>query len=371
MLDHYLPLGSLIALCVTGFYGLAYARIYESVGVRPEEVGFTLAQVLTNAAVGGLVLLLLISLLLFCTFVPVAPLRDDAAAREEPGSGRKTLLNGLLTLSGITLMCSAAALVGFLWMALTLVPATVLLFFLSSFRLSLRKGSGRVLQLRPLRFQFLRYVMLMALAVPIGLVVTGLLTFAVAEGLGKRIERGEGLLGVKFAGVPFVGVRAEPALIIWNSGASPVEMPLCALYLGGADGQSLFYDHRSESTFRVPTAKITIQRQLEMSNCDGPINIKVPSIRRRDDGSLICRRGAWESYLAPTFKFEWIARGIWIPGENNERYSRVMSRRVLDALDVRVVHCRVRARTTDGESAAVSDPLIVKAQGRPLPSPSA
>lgn len=371
LLDHYLPLGSLIALCVTAFYGLAYARIYESVGVTPEDVGFTLTQVLTNAAIGGLAFLLLATLLIFCTFIPVAPLRDDAAAREEVGSWRQILLNGILTLGGLALMCSVAALVGFLWVAPTLLPATVMLFFLSSFRRSRRKDSDHPLELRPLSFRPVRYVMLTALAVPIGLLLTGLLTFTAAEGLGRRIESGEGLLGVKFAGVPFLGARAEPALITWTSGAPPVEMPRCALYLGGAEGDSLFYDHRSESTFRVPSRRIAIQRRSDMSDCDGPVNIKLPSIRRLGNGSFVCRRGAWESYLSPTFKIEWITQGIWIPVGDDERYGRMMSRQILDALDVRVVHCRVSAVTTDGEGVAASPSVVVKSQGQPIPSPSA
>ncbi|HEU5253934.1 MAG TPA: hypothetical protein VFU16_11485 [Solirubrobacterales bacterium] len=269
LLEHYLPLGSLTAIAVTAFYGLAYARIYDSLGVTPEEVGFTPASILTHAAVGGLALLLLSCLLAFCTFLPVVPLRDDLIARAEKGSWRQVVANAALTLAGVAAMYASATVTGFSWAATLLAPSAVMLFFLTSFRRS-RQNTGGPLEPRPLSFRLSRYrVMFVALALPLGLLATGAVTFIAADQVGKSIKKGEGLLGVKFAGVPFLRAQAEPATVSWFAEPSNVDMPDCVLYLGESEGEAVFYDARSDSSYRIPASEVVIRRSLDQSRCRG------------------------------------------------------------------------------------------------------
>lgn len=367
-----MAVASLIAVGVTTFYGLAYARIYEAVGLTPEEAGFAPAQVLTHAAVGGLALLLLVCLMTFCTFLPLYSVRDDPGVSKERGSWPLLAVNGVFTLVGIIAMALAGALVGLLKPCLFLSGIAILLFLAFSFRRPRNRGF-RYVEPRPLQIDPRRYlVVLMGVALPMGLLLTGLITFTQAGFLGQRIENGEAIWGTEFAGVPFLGVRAIPAFVSWND-HEPVgaEMPRCVLYLGGASGQSVLYDHRLHTAYRVPSSEITLQLRPEMSDCNGPVNTRRPFVRRKVDGTLVCSRGSWESYLHPKFRIEWLADGLTLPASTDQRFGREIDPRVLDAYNARSVHCRVTASTAEGREAANSDAAILTTDGRPLPSPSA
>ena len=365
--DHYVAIASLIAICATVFYGLAYSQIYDAVNITPEEAGFTPAQVLTHSAVGGLAFLIMMSVTVFCIAIPLVPFRDDPGAAKEAGSWFGLIANSLMTLSGIVLIFAMGLLTGALKPAVVFSIMTIVLLLAVSYRPRRKIGLPRI-EPRPLRFSGRRYaVVFAAVAVPLGLLFTATATFTQASLLSQRIERGEAVSGSKFAGMPFLGVRAEAAFISWRSREPlAVDLPRCALYLGDSDGDTVLYAHRSRSTFHVPADEIAVELRGDLANCDAPVNIHEPSIHLNRNGDLVCRRGAWESYLSPAFRLEWVANSLTIPVGENRRYGRRITAQTLDAWSLRSIHCRVTATTTEGEGTAVSRPVLLHGNGRAL-----
>ena len=70
---------------------------------------------------------------------------------------------------------------------------------------------------------------------------------------------------VYFVGVPYLpvlAVRAVPADVAWVDGDSERSLPLdardCLMYLGQANGTSVFYDARTRESLRLPSGNIVV-----------------------------------------------------------------------------------------------------------------
>jgi hypothetical protein len=357
--DHYVAVAGLVAVAATAFYGLAYARFYGELNLTPEQAGMTTTQIVTQSAVGGTVVTALVALAVFCTFlVPVAPVRVDWGAAD-PGSWLRFLGNVAVTLLGCGFLFGLAAATGVeLEPVVGFAITAVLILLVVSFRIR-KRGWRFALRPRPLRFSLERYLTaFVAVALPVALLFTGIATYNAARNVGERVAEGEAVEDLEFIGLPFFGTEAKGALIHWEEpGSAPDYMPHCAIYLGGSNGEALFYDRRSRSTFHVPAADITIQVREDLSHCDGPINVRRPVAVRREDGSLVCRRGAWESFLEPRFIYVWVGDGP--RGRPVYRTGHATTAALAARLDLRVVRCGVIARSRYGSDEAFSRKLAI------------
>lgn len=101
----------------------------------------------------------------------------------------------------------------------------------------------------------------LAIAVPI--VLVGLPALGWLE--GAQAANGYAVRNVYLAGtirLPVLAVQAVPAEVAWasppGSGAPNISGRPCLLYLGQADGTSVFYDVHSQESLRLPTAAIIV-----------------------------------------------------------------------------------------------------------------
>jgi hypothetical protein len=104
----------------------------------------------------------------------------------------------------------------------------------------------------------------LAIAVPI--VLVGLPVLGWLE--GEQAANGYAVRKVYPAGtirLPVLAVQAVPAEVAWasppGSGAPNISGRPCLLYLGQADGTSVFYDVQSHGSLLLPTADIVISLQ--------------------------------------------------------------------------------------------------------------
>jgi hypothetical protein len=82
---------------------------------------------------------------------------------------------------------------------------------------------------------------------------------------GGLAQGGQTVRNVYFVGVPYLpvlAVQAVPAGVAWVDGDSGKTVSLadreCLMYLGQANGTTVFYDVRSRESVRLPSGMITI-----------------------------------------------------------------------------------------------------------------
>lgn len=351
--EHYIAVASLVTVIAGAFYTLVYVRFYEAFDITPEQVGLTPTQIVAHSALGGIALTLYCSTLVFAAILPLVPARADSSARSERGSW-KGLAGNVIVLGCSACVFAALALLTDAsfrdaWV-LTAIPALFLLGI--SFRIRRIEGK-RSLHLRPLRFGTDRFLtVFVAFAVPVSLLLTGVLTLHEAGDIGKQASEGWAIRDTKVLGLPFLDVRAEPALISWKDGQpTNAGIPHCVFYLGNANGDDVFYDHRSHSTFHIPSGEVTVELRRGMSSCEAPVNLRAPWLTERRNHELVCHHGLWRSPAAPRFSYTWTIEGFSVPNRSrSDRVFRNGKRRRRYPL----LHCRVTASTYFGSETAVS-----------------
>jgi len=196
------------------------------------------------------------------------------------------------------------------------------------------------------------------LMLPIGLLLTAGITLVFAHSLGGVAREGDAVSNPTILGVPFLNVRAEPALIDWAEANRPRRriLPHCALYLGTSNGDSVFYDHRAHRTFHVPSSAASIDLRTDMESCEAPTNASLPTIHVRS-GHLVCVPGRWHTAVQPNFKYEWLSDSVLIADDDGP------PARSLEPNDWRglPVRCRVTATTAFGSDRAVSPRILIPA----------
>lgn len=355
--DHYVAFASVVAVIGGVFYGLAYTRFYESLDITPEQAGLTPTQILSHSVVGGLALTLLVAVAVFCVFVPVIPLQDDKASGEERGRWRDFASNAALSALALLVVIAIAAIAGVsLWASIQFFGLFTAMFFLAGSLRVKRKGWRLAPYPAALDLSLDRYrVAFVAAALPLGLLFACLVTFAEAERLGEKASIGKAVRDPKIVGLPFLGVRAEPALISWRPGVRQETVPECVLYLGSSNGSAILYDHQSSSTFHVPSSDIAIELRSEKSTCEAPVNVRLPTIERREDGMLACRKGGWQHDENVEYEYVWVLEGHTLENHEDVIEWLIGDRYLRDDL---VLYCEVTARTPLGEDTAVSRPFI-------------
>jgi hypothetical protein len=357
--QHYLAVASLVTVLASGFYGLAYERFYQALDITPEQAGLTVTQILIHSAIGGLALVILVSLAAFVVLMPAAPARDDPDSRSQRGTLKSLSTNVGLTLLALFVLAEVAL---FIDASLKIVAViglwSLMVLLVTNIRLHRRWVVVPWPSLRPMVFKGDRYlVLLVAAAIPIGLVFTAVLTVSEADSLGEKASNGEAVRDPQIVGMPFLGVRAEPAIVSWTSSdASSPEIPRCMFYLGASNGSVVLYDHSSTGTFQVPGDNVTIELRRHMSSCEAPVNLRAPPVWRHGSDLVGCGPGKWKAPRTPDFAFEWTMEG----SEITDKFDRVSP-----LLDVHtlpsgaVVHCRVTATTPLGSDVAVSRGIVV------------
>jgi hypothetical protein len=354
--DHYVAVAGTVAALGGAFYGLAYARFYDSLDITPEQAGFSPSQILAHSVIGGVVLVALITLTLFCFFLPLVPIMDREAAAGGSPKWSLFFVNVGFALAGLGVLFGLSAMANIEVDLIVPIAAMSLMFLVFG---SLDFGWGGwhpTVSPLPLEVTLERYVVVMiACAIP-ALLLTGWATYLEAKELGEQASVGKAVRDPKIGVFPFLGVRAEPALVSRKPSDGVVAVPHCVLYLGSSGGTMILYDHRSSSTFHVPEGEVSIQLKSEMSSCEAPENFRLPKTLPYGKGRIRCEHGGWHSKLEPHFDYEWVLNGHHLADDGKGSpwllYERGFPRES-------VVYCRVWARTALGEDAAVSPPAIV------------
>lgn len=351
---HWAPFFTLVVGLAGAFYGIAYARFYARLDVTPDQVGLTSTQIVTQSLLGGVVLVLLFLLGLFCFFLPAVPIKERSG--NEKGSWLGVLANAILSLLAIAVLFGLLLIVG---IESDAAPKGVILFATTMFlaaSLDLKVvGRRPVIRASPLDFSLDRYgVVLTACAVP-ALLFAILVTFAVADDLGEEASVGKAVRDPKVGIFPLLGIRAEPALVTWKHPTNSVPTASCMLYLGSSGGKTALYDHRRSSTFHIADDELTLQVKGEMSSCEAPRNVRVPSTLPYGRGKLRCEHGGWHSQIDPRYSFEWVRNGHPLGDGQDKEWLLYEATFFEDS----VVYCRVTATTPLGKDVATSAPAVV------------
>jgi hypothetical protein len=202
------PLVGVAGAALYGVLRLAYVFFYLWLRATPDEVGYGYSQVLSDELIGAIELVVLIATLIWIVgsaasiFVPL-PQRASRKYRSKAARARP--------FSKLKAQKIAA------WSLVIAVP-TVLIW----------------------------------------LPVLGWLE-------GAQAANGYAVRNVYLAGtirLPVLAVQAVPAEVIWaspsGSGEPDMSRHPCLLYLGQADGTSVFYDVHSQESLRLPTADIVV-----------------------------------------------------------------------------------------------------------------
>ncbi|TCC44774.1 hypothetical protein E0H73_45475 [Kribbella pittospori] len=208
MVQHAVPLAGVLGAALYGVLRLSYVFFYLQLRATPEEVGYGYVQILAGQLVGALELVLLVTVVFFCS----------------------TLL-----------VRSASRLLGSL---------------LHRHRVRSRTTGSPVLVTMALR----------SAGAALGIVLLGLPVVAWAE--GSLAVQGYAVRNVYLIGsirLPVLAVAAVPA-IVTEADTDPnrpgsIGSRGCLLYLGRADGQAVFYDVSTHESLRLPSDSIVISLQ--------------------------------------------------------------------------------------------------------------
>ncbi len=356
--DHYIAVGSLVAITASALYGLAYARFYAEMSITPEQAGLSTTQIVANSATGGLALVLLISVMLFLVFLPAVAPREDLYSQDESGTWLEFAQHLALSLLGIVGLIGLAEVFGLDGKYLGPAVGVSVGLALMGLGFHWQGFFSFPLHPKPMDFSIDKYlIILVSLALPVALLGTGVLTVVKAGELGRRASSGEAVREAEILQMPILGVRAEPALIRWRTTRLP-DFPDCALYLGAANGQIILHDHLSGSTVEIPSDNVDLVFHKQMSSCEAPVDIGLPQIRHSDRDHLECRPGRWDSDgVEKSYAYEWLYRGDAI------QHSRVVD---VDKLLPRpVVRCEVEVSTVLGSNTATSEAVVAQADHEP------
>ncbi len=349
---HYVPLVGLLTLVAGGFYILAYSRFYSALGITPEEAGLSTPQILAHSVVGGLALVVLASLATYLVLLPAMPVLDGDS---ETGTWQDFRNHAII--AGF----AAGGLVGLVFITGSPLPFAVLavgwvIFATLITGLEIHVGWPPASP-KPLKFETESYVAFaVAVAIPAGLFIAGFVSFNKASELGEKAGDGQAVLSSDVLGLPFLGVRAETAVVTWKSPDARRPMPNCVLYLGTADGQDVLYDHRSGSVFKTSSDGVVLQLRKSQTSCEAPVNLAAPRVRHLSDNRLGCSPGRWRPSSKIDLDYRWTMEGIQIPAEFGGRSP------IFDTTGYpigSIAHCHVTASGGLGSDTAMSGGIVI------------
>jgi hypothetical protein len=202
------PLAGVTGAALYGVLRLAYVFFYLWLRATPDEVGYGYSQVLSDELIGAIELVVLIAALIW---IAVSAINILVSLTQRATGKYRSEVTGIHLLGKLKAQKIAA------WS--------------------------------------------LAIAVPI--VLVGLPVLGWLE--GAQAANGYAVRNVYLAGtirLPVLAVQAVPAEVAWasppGSGEPNISGRPCLLYLGQADGTSVFYDVHSQESLRLPTADITV-----------------------------------------------------------------------------------------------------------------
>jgi hypothetical protein len=209
------PLAGVIGAALYGVLRLAYVFFYLWLRATPDEVGYGYSQVLADELIGAIELVILTAIVIAVTIFAIniiLPLAKQATVK----SPSKPMLTRLIS----------------------------------------KTKAQRIA------------IWSFAIAVPIVLVSLPVLGWLE----GAQAASGWAVRNVYLAGtirLPVLAVQAVPAKVAWTSTQGVDELNIsgrqCLLYLGQADGISVFYDVESQESLRLPTVDIAVALQDTIS----------------------------------------------------------------------------------------------------------
>jgi hypothetical protein len=202
------PLAGVTGAALYGVLRLAYVFFYLWLRATPDEVGYGYSQVLSDELIGAIELVVLIAALIWIAGSAInilVPLAQRATGKYRSEA------------AGIHLLGKLKA----------------------------------------------QKIAAWSLAIAVPIVLVGLPVLGWLE--GAQAANGYAVRNVYLAGtirLPVLAVQAVPAEVAWasppGSGEANISGRPCLLYLGQADGTSVFYDVHSQESLRLPTADITV-----------------------------------------------------------------------------------------------------------------
>jgi hypothetical protein len=244
-------LAGLIGAVVYALLTFVCSLIYTPLGVDPSEVGLSYSALLIRTAVGvgGIAVLGMVAA---AVALPLAwsvwalGLDRNSGPRRPPGlgKGRVAFVVAVFAVAGPALLCiplGHAELTGG-WVALFAVAM-----------LMVPLSYGDFLGRRTRALVVITFVLVPGASLPVGLLVGG--AHADAEDLTEG-RRPQPVLGVP----PPWGARV--VRVRWAERPGPdLSLPRCLLFLGEANGTSVFYDARQghESALRLPTSALLVE----------------------------------------------------------------------------------------------------------------
>ncbi len=202
------PLAGVTGAALYGVLRLAYVFFYLWLRATPDEVGYGYSQVLSDELIGAIELVVLIAAFIWIAGFAASILVP--VARRATGKYRSKV-------AGIHLFGKLKA----------------------------------------------QKIAAWSLAIAVPIVLVGLPILGWLE--GEQAANGFAVRNVYLAGtirLPVLAVQAVPAEVTWASPPGSSEPNIsghpCLLYLGQADGTSVFYDVHSQESLRLPTADIVI-----------------------------------------------------------------------------------------------------------------
>ena len=211
----YLPGIGAVGVVLYGLFRLAYVFFYVRVRTTPEEVGYAYARIIAESIFGAVELILICAVLIAVVTTAILLVRGAAAAfrrRQRRPRGRRLRWADLRADVDRRILTRVAR-----W---SLVAAAVTVFF----------------------------------SLP-----------CLAWWQGGLAQAGQTVRNVYFIGIPYLpvlAVQAVPADISWadheREQATPLGGRKCLLYLGKADGTTVFYDVFTRDSLRLPSGEIVI-----------------------------------------------------------------------------------------------------------------
>jgi hypothetical protein len=222
----YLPSLSVFGIVLYGLLRLGYLFFYLQLRTTPEEVGYGYSRLLSESVPGALELILFVSIILAFPLLAISEVRVLMKNISKRGSGaRPSSRKG-----------SPKASRGHLQLIEQMY----------------RRLKGAVKRLFP------RCVLAAA-----GVVFLALPTLAWWH--GRLARTGETVRNVSFIAIPYLpvlAVQAVPVRVSWKDSGSDGQFNLsrlnCLMYLGQANGTTVFYDVHTHESVRLPTSDIIV-----------------------------------------------------------------------------------------------------------------
>jgi hypothetical protein len=222
----YLPSLSVFGIVLYGLLRLGYLFFYLQLRATPEEVGYSYSRLLSESVPGALELILVVSIVFIIPLLAISGARALAKDISKRRSGARP-----------------SSTRGSQWASMGRLQAVKQLY---------RRFKVAVKELFP------RCVVAAVIVVFVALPV-------LAWWYGRLAKSGETVRNVSFAAIPYLpvlAVQAVPVRVSWKDSGSDDQFNLsgltCLMYLGQANGTTVFYDVNSHESVRLPSSDIIV-----------------------------------------------------------------------------------------------------------------